>query len=185
MKKLLLLVVASMMSIGVYAQVKPQPTTLPINIGAELADNITVTKVSDVYFGGIYIPKTADVVVTMDPTGLVRVSSGTTTLYNQSSQRLGSIKIDATENDTFKITAPSTVNLALQSPGVGQEGAEPLVYTPTFYGMDNQALDLTAASLTYARANHSLISVAGTLAVKTTSYRGTYSGTMNVTVTWL
>lgn len=183
MKKYLFVLAAAMFSLGAYAQIKPQPTTLPINVGVELSDYVNVSKVADVYFGGVYIPESADVTVTMDKTGLVKVTSGTTTLYNQVSQRMGQIKIAAGETD-FNLTAPSTINLKNHSVQEG-ETVPDLVYTPSFFDMAGNTIDMSASKYLFDEAVYSTITIGGNLVVPADAFRGQYSGVMNVTISWL
>lgn len=186
MKKIILGAIALLMTVGAYAQVKPQPTTLPVNVGVELSDMINVTKISDVYFGGVYIPTSSDVTVKMDKTGLVSVASGTTTLYNQVSQRLGQIRIVANSEADFNLAAPATVNLKIAA-GATDEGEQipDLVYTPTFFDMAGNKIDLTTTKYDFDESVYGTIGIGGSLVVPASAYRGVYSGVMNVTVSWL
>lgn len=185
MKKIVLCCAITLFSFGVYAQIIPQPTTLPIQVGIELADMAKVSKLEDVYFGGAYIPENTDVTLTMDNRGVVRISGGSTTLYNQLHHTLGRISIAANKEASFKITAPESVNLKNQESHAGDVQVPDLVYRPVFFDLSGSAIDVTTAKQGFDSSLYGTIRIGGSLVVPRTSYRGMYAGTMNITVSWL
>lgn len=179
----------SLMMLGLFmsiAMLGNAQNVLNKNVGvtAILANQLTVTKVSDVHFGGIFIPKSADVVATMDYLGVVTITTGTTSLFSTNLQKRGQLRVDAEQVATFTVQYPATVNIA--------NGANMLVYTPKLYDKNGVSMP-TSSSTSYTvntqedaggATNNKLVNVAGTLAVATTSVPGTYTGNFDVTFTW-
>lgn len=171
----------AMFAISVQAQT---PIVTPVGVTARLANQLMVTKVTDVDFGGIFIPKTNPVVVSMDYTGLVSVTSGTTSLYSTNLQKQGQLRIDADRTATFTVEYPATVNLSYLTNN--------LVYTPKLYSITGTAMtssnttsyDINADEAGVGSGFNKILNVAGDLAIPETSVPGTYTGTVNVTVTW-
>lgn len=160
---------------SIYAQT---PIVTPVGVTARLANQLTVSKTSDVDFGGIFIPKSGDVVARMDYLGAVTIASGTTSLYSTNLQKRGQLKVEADQASTFTVDYPATVEL--------NSGTDLLVYTPALYETDGTAIAASNAKQ-YAVAQGSgqfEIEVAGDLAVPGSAKPGIYTGTVNVTVTW-
>lgn len=178
LRSLSLAVIATLAASGLYAQT---PIVTPLGVTARLADQLTVTKTSDIDFGGIFIPTSADVVVTMDYKGVVTVTTGTTSLYSTNLQKRGQLKVEADQASTFTIDYPTSVNI--------NNGSNTLLYTPQLYEVDGTAIARLNAK-NYS-ANQSggenqgfEIEVAGTLGVPAVAIPGIYTGAVNVTVTW-
>lgn len=179
----------SLMMLGLFmsiAMLGNAQTVLNQNVGvtALLANQLTVTKVTDVHFGGIFVPKTVDVVATMDYTGAVTITTGTTSLFSTNLQRRGQLRVDAEQEATFTVQYPATVNIL--------NGAEVLVYTPALYDKDGVAMPSDVAANYSVNTkedaggaiNNKLVNVAGTLGVPVAATSGTYTGNFNVTFTW-
>lgn len=160
---------------SLYAQT---PIVTPVGVTARLANQLTVTKTSDVDFGGIFIPKSGDVVATMDYLGVVSISSGTTSLYSTNLQKRGQLKVEADQASTFTVDYPANVDL--------NNNTEILTYTPKLYEADGTAIAMGNAKVYSVAQGSGLfeIEVAGGLAVPQTAKPGTYTGAVNVTVTW-
>lgn len=180
-KLMLSIGMAAFMGIAVYAQ---SAVNTSVGVTARLAKQLTVTKVSDVDFGGIFIPKSADVVVTMDYQGAVSVTTGTTGLFATNLQRSGQLQIDAENAAQFTLQYPATVELS--------SGSEKLTYTPLLYSKTGTLMPSSASTKYDVNQNETtgwgnftkIINVAGTLAIPTTALDGLYTGTVDVTVTW-
>lgn len=181
LKLVLSMGMVAFMGVAVYAQ---SAITTSVGVTARLAKQLTVTKVSDVDFGGIFVPKGGDVVVTMDYQGAVSVTTGTTGLFATNLQRNGQLQIDAENESQFTVQYPTTVDLS--------SGAEKLVYTPSLYSKTGTLMPSSASTKYDVNQNETtgwgnftkVLNVAGTLAIPTTASPGLYSGTVDVTVTW-
>lgn len=179
----------SLMMLGLFmsiAMLGNAQNVLNKNVGvtAILANQLTVTKVTDVHFGGIFIPKSADVVATMDYLGAVTITTGTTSLFSTNLQKRGQLRVDAEQVATFTVQYPATVNIA--------NGANMLVYTPKLYDKNGVSMP-SSSSTSYTvntqedaggATNNKLVNIAGTLAIATASIPGTYTGNFDVTFTW-
>lgn len=160
---------------SLYAQA---PIITPVGVTARLADQLTVTKTSDVDFGGIFIPKSGDAVATMDYLGVVSISSGTTSLYSTNLQKRGQLKVEADQASTFTVDYPNNVQL--------NSSSNILMYTPKLYEADGTIIAMNNAKVYSVDPGEGLfeIEVAGDLAVPGAAKPGTYTGAVNVTVTW-
>lgn len=156
----------------------------PVGVTARLSDQVTVTKVSDVDFGGIFIPKTDAATITMDNKGVVTVGSAATTLYSTNLQTKGQVKVEGNDQASFKVTYATTLNL--------QYNSQVLAYTPVLYEADgtviaatgDKSFDIPTKAEGALEDPNVLIDVAGSLVVPTTALSGTYKGTLDVVVTW-
>lgn len=178
LKSLSLAGAMALVATGLYAQT---PIITPVGVTARLADQLIVTKTSDVDFGGIFIPKVGDVVATMDYTGKVTITSGTTSLYMTNLQHQGQLKVEADQSATFTVDYPANVTL--------NSGANILTYNPALFEADGTAIAMGNAknystTLGADQVNSFLINVAGDLAVPGVAKPGIYIGAVNVTVTW-
>lgn len=54
--------------------------TQSIGVTDRLANQLSITKISNVDFGGIFVTITASAIATMDKAGIVTISNGTTAL---------------------------------------------------------------------------------------------------------
>lgn len=188
MKTMLLKTLLCFGVISCFAFVANAQTPISTNVGvtARLATQLTVTKVTDVDFGGIFIPQATDVVATMDYNGGVTITTGSTALFATNLQQAGSLRVDSQRAAAFTVQYPATVELI--------NGAYKLVYTPALY--TNAGVSIPSSASTSYDVNtdevgdtggmgyNKLLKVAGTLAVATTANSGTYTGTVAVTVTW-
>lgn len=169
-----------LISVGAFSTMHAQKVeTLPVGVTARLANQLSITKVADVDFGGIFIPVTASATATFDNKGAVSITSGTTTLYNTELQRLGEFYITADKSSQFAITYPNQVELALKD-DVGT-----LNYTPLLY--DNSGAEVASSSsvkYTVGSEQYKIYKIGGSLVIPGTSNPGLYNGTVNITVTW-
>lgn len=187
MKKILLksLICAGLLGCFTFAANAQNSLVQSVGVTARLADQMSVTKLSDVDFGGIFIPKNgSDVTVSMDYTGIVSVSAGNTALYDLNLQRQGQIMVSADQAATFAVTYPATVQLTNTAAAGGT-----LTYTPLLY--DNagvlMASDISTIFNVADMGNGlfgKVMNIAGTLAVPQTAKPGLYNGTVDVTITW-
>lgn len=168
--------IALLFAVSVNAQT---PIHTPVGVTARLADQVTVTKVTDVDFGGIFIPKNASATVTMDNTGVVSVTNGTTSLYSTNLQQLGQVRVEGNTAATFTVDYDNSVNLI--------NGGQSLVYTPALYEVNGTAV-VSGSGKKYtlpAPGNGgTLLNIAGALVIPPTSLPGTYTGSLDVVVTW-
>lgn len=176
-----LLGVAAMFLFAISANAQ---TTTNIGVTALLADQMSVTKISDVHFGGIFIPTDANVVATMDYMGVVSITTGTTGLYSTNLQKQGVLRLLANKTTTFTVEYPATANLTSDNNTIVYS---PLIYTKTGtlmpssnatkHNIDN---DEDGDGSSFSR----LLNIAGTLAVPMDAHAGVYTGSIDVIVTW-
>lgn len=160
----------------VYAQ---KVETQSIGVTARLANQLSITKVSDVDFGGIFVPVTASATATMDKAGTVTVTSGTTTLYSTELQRAGSFYITADKAATYTLQYPNVVELALSG------GNSKLNYTPALYNNAGTLVPSSAATeYQVGEEQYKLYSIGGDLIIPNTALAGIHTGTFDLTVTW-
>lgn len=179
--KMLFVSVALMGASSLMAQTEVVSAT--VGVTARLSKQMVVTKLTDVDFGGIFIPRTTTAVATMSHLGVVTATN--TSLYSTNLQQNGMIRVDADANATFAVTYPATLDLN------GALGGS-LVYTPELYDYLGVAVP-SSSSTTYNMvgmddANDGTINrmfrVAGSVSVPTTAKTDTYIGNLNVTYTW-
>ncbi|MDD3037382.1 DUF4402 domain-containing protein [Bacteroides sp.] len=181
-KELMTIVVAIAFLLGgagmsvVYAQ---KVESQSFGVTARLANQLSITKQSDVDFGGIFIPVTASATATMDKAGTVTISNGTTTLYSTELQRAGSFYITADKAATYTLQYPNVVELTLPS------GDSKLNYTPKLF---NKAGDVipssTSTEYQVGEEQYKLYSIGGDLVIPNTALSGIHTGTFDLTVTW-
>lgn len=160
--------------------------TINTNVGvtARLAEQISVTKVFDVDFGGIFIPKGTDVVATMDYLGTVSITTGTTGLFATNLQQVGVVRIFSNQTATFSIQYPDKVNLTFDN--------NSLVYTPKVYSKTGTYMpsslttmyDLNTDEISNGSAYSKVLNIAGTLDIPTTAKAGIYTGNVDITIIW-
>lgn len=183
MKKSLKLFVATfamvMGGLGLSSVHAQKVETATFGVTARLANQLSITKVSDVDFGGIFIPVTASATVTMDNKGAVTVTNGTTSLYSTELQRVGSFYITADKTSTYTIQYPNVVELALSG------GGSKLNYTPILYDNKGTVVASSAATeYTVGEEQYKLYAIAGTLLIPNTALSGIHTGTVDMTITW-
>lgn len=183
MKKSLKLFVATfamvMGGLGLSSVHAQKVETATFGVTARLASQLSVTKVSDVDFGGIFIPASASATVSMDKAGTVTVTNGTTSLYSTELQRAGSFYITADKTSTFTIQYPNVVELALAG------GASKLNYTPVLYDNAGTTIPSSASTeYTVGQEQYKLYAIGGTLVIPNTALAGTHTGTVDMTITW-
>lgn len=185
-KSLLKMTLAVLMMAGGFMSLNAQQvSTGTVGVTARLSKQMVVSKLTDVDFGGIFIPRTGTATATMDHSGVVAISAGTTALYSTSLQHNGMIRVDADANTTFTVTYPATVSLN------GMLGGS-LVYTPALYtyqGVAAPSSSVTTYSMLGSNdANDGTINkmfkVAGSVDVPSTAVSDTYIGNFDVTYTW-
>lgn len=148
-------------------------------VTARLANQLSITKQSDVDFGGIFIPITASATVAMDKGGVVTVTSGTTSLYNTELQKAGGFYITADKSSTYTIQYPNVVELALN------DGSSKLNYTPTLYNNSGTVVPSSASTeYSVGQEEYRLYSIGGNLVIPNTAKSGIHTGNFDVTVTW-
>lgn len=182
-KSLFKMLFVSVALMGAGSLMAQEVATATVGVTARLSKQMVVTKLTDVDFGGIFIPRTTTAVATMDYQGAVTATN--TSLYSTNLQKNGMIRVDADANATFAVTYPATVDLNGALGGV-------LVYTPALF--DNLGVSVpSSSSTTYDMlgkddANDGTINrmfrVAGAVSVPTTATTDTYIGNLNVTYTW-
>lgn len=156
------------------------------NVGAKviLADQLSVYKMSDVDFGGIFIPKGASATATMDYLGNVSITSGTTGMFYTNNQKHGVMYVSANETAAFTVEYPATTELT--------SGAEKIVYSPLIYSKTG-ALIPSSSTVEYnvdtdevgdGSAYAKVLNIAGSIVVPTSAKLGLYAGNIDVTVTW-
>lgn len=184
MKKSLKLFVAAfamvMGGLGLSSVHAQKVETATFGVTARLANQLSVTKVSDVDFGGIFVPVTASATVSLDDKGTVTVTNGTTSLYSTELQRSGSFYITADKAATYTIQYPNVVELALSGGGVSK-----LNYTPVLY--DNTGTIVTSSASTQHTVGsdqYKLYAIGGTLVIPNTALAGIHTGTVDMTITW-
>lgn len=156
------------------------------NVGAKviLADQLSVYKVSDVDFGGVFIPKGASATATMDYMGTVSITDGTTGLFNTNSQKHGVLYVSANKTAKFSIEYPATADLT--------SGANKIVYTPVLYSKTGSEI-ASSSTVEYGvetdevgdgSAFSKVVNIAGSIVIPVTAELGLYAGNIDVTVTW-
>lgn len=153
--------------------------TLPIGVTARLANQLSVTKVSDVDFGGIFIPITGSATASFDNNGVVSITNGTTTLYSTELQKLGEFYVTADRASQFAITYPTTANLTIK------DGVEVLTYTPLLY--DKAGVEVASSSTVKYNVGtdqNETYKVGGSLVIPEDAKAGLYNGVVNISVTW-
>lgn len=158
--------------------------TTNVGVTALLADQMSVTKLTDVHFGGIFIPTDAAVVATMDYMGVVSITTGTTSLYSTNLQKQGVLSLHANKTTTFTVEYPATANLT--------SGNNTLIYTPLLYtktgtlipSSNSTKYNLDSDEVGDGSSFSRLINIAGTLAIPQDAYAGIYTGSIDVVVTW-
>ena len=153
--------------------------TLNVGVTARLANQLTVTKVSDVDFGGIFIPLTATANIRMNYQGNVAVQAGNTTLYSTELQQRGHFYVTADKDASFSVQYPIRVDLN------HSETDAKLVYTPAIFDIDGN--DVVSSSTTKYAVNqesYKVFYIGGDLAVANTNQSGLYHGTFDVSITW-
>lgn len=181
MKKLFFSFAIALVSVVAFGQTNQ--TDVPVTASIELADLVSATKVTDVNFGGAYIPVKGLANVTMDGKGIVTPTS--TTLFNQTKQTLGAIKIVAPEESTvrFALSTPTvTLTDALTDP---DEPTTTLDYKPTLYDGSGTVIDVTTPSYDFDGVNYGHIYIGGSIDIPSDSYRGVYTGSFTVSVIWI
>lgn len=154
--------------------------TQSIGVTARLANQLSITKVSDVDFGGIFVPVTASATATMDKAGTVTITNGTTTLYSTELQRAGSFYITADKAATYTLQYPNVVELALTGGGTSK-----LNYTPALYDKAGTLVPSSAATEhQVGEDQYKLYSIGGNLVIPNTALAGIHTGTFDLTVTW-
>lgn len=181
-KELKTIVVAVVLLIGgtglsvVYAQ---KVETQSFGVTARLANQLSITKQSDVDFGGIFIPVTASATATMDKSGTVTITNGTTTLYSTELQRAGSFYITADKAATYTLQYPNVVELSLSGE------TSKLNYTPALYDKTGTLISSSAATEhQVGEDQYKLYSIGGNLVIPNTALSGIHTGTFDLTVTW-
>lgn len=175
--------VAAMFLFAVSANAQA-PTVTNVGVTAMLADQLSVTKTSDVHFGGIFIPADADATASMDYQGHVTITNGTTSLYSTNLQKQGGLTISANKTTSFTIEYPATANLT--------NGNNTIVYTPKLYSLVGVAIPSSSTTTYSLDTNESgdgssyskVVNIGGDLVVPFKGYAGTYLGNIDVTVTW-
>lgn len=160
----------------VYAQ---KVETQSFGVTARLANQLSITKQSDVDFGGIFVPVTASATATMDKAGSVSITNGTTTLYSTELQRAGSFYITADKAATYTLQYPNVVELALA------DKSSKLNYTPVLYNKAGTVVPSSAATeYQVGDEQYKLYSIGGDLVIPNTAGSGIHTGTFDLTVTW-
>ena len=175
-----MLVAVAMIALGGLNTVEAQQTeNLNVGVKARLAQQLTVTKVADVDFGGIFIPLTATATVTLDHQNDVTLTSGTTSFYSTDLRKSGQFYVTADRAAAFTIQYPTTVEL------VNATGESNLTYTPAFFDAAGAPV-LSSAETTYNITNETYKTyyIGGLLAITATNASGEYNGDFNVSITW-
>lgn len=181
-KELKTIVVALALLLGgtglsvVYAQ---KVETQSFGVTARLANQLSITKQSDVDFGGIFVPITASATATMDKAGTVTITNGTTSLFSTELQRAGSFYITADKAATYTLQYPNAVELSLSG------GNSKLNYSPVLYNNAGTVVPSSAATeYQVGEEQYKLYSIGGTLLIPNTAQSGIHTGTFDLTVTW-
>lgn len=183
MKKVLNVIVAASAVIfgglGLNSAHAQKVETVSIGVTARLANQLSITKVSDVDFGGIFIPVTASATASMDKAGAVTIKSGTTTLYSTELQRAGSFYVTADKTSTYTIQYPNVVELALA------DASSKLNYTPSLFNNAGTVIPSSASTeYTVGEEQYKLYYVGGDLVIPNSAKSGIHTGTFDVTITW-
>lgn len=175
-----MLVAVAIVALGGLNTVEAQQAeSLNVGVKARLAQQLTVTKVSDVDFGGIFIPLTATATVTLDHQNDVTLTSGTTTFYSTDLRKSGQFYVTADRAATFTIQYPSTVELS------NVAGDATLTYTPAFFDAAGAPV-LSSAETEYnlTSETYKTYYIGGLLAIAAGNTSGEYNGDFNVSITW-
>lgn len=169
--------------ISVVAFGQTTQTDIPMNASIELADEVSAAKVTDVNFGGAFIPVKAAASVVMDGKGVVTPTG--TTLYDQTKQTLGAINVQAPKEAQiqFKLSSPTVI--LTDNIQDADEGVTTLVYTPKLFDKSGTAIDITNPAYDFDDASYGIIYVGGSVDIPTDSYRGVYTGTFTVSLVWI
>jgi hypothetical protein len=153
--------------------------TLNVGVKARLANQLTVTKVSDVDFGGIFIPLSTTATVTLDHTNNVTLTSGTTSFYSTDLRRSGQFYVTADKTSTFTIQYPLAVDL------FNDTKESKLTYNPAFFDADGTAV-ASSSETEYNISNETYKTyyIGGLLEVASANTSGEYNGDFNVSITW-
>ena len=175
-----MLVAVAMVALGGLNTVEAQQTeNLNVGVKARLAEQLTVTKVSDVDFGGIFVPLTATATVTLDHQNDVTLTSGTTTFYSTDLRKSGQFYVTADRAATFTIQFPGTVDL------LNITGDSQLTYTPAFFDAAGApVLSSAATEYNITDETYKTYYIGGLLAIGSANASGEYNGDFNVSITW-
>lgn len=176
---LVAVVVMALGGLGVSTMDAQKIETLPVGVTARLASQLSVTKVYDVDFGGIFIPLTATANVRMDFKGDVTLQSGTTSFYSEELRQQGQFYVTADKAASFSIQYPNLVDL------VNATKDSQLSYTPAVF--DIAGVSIPSSSTTkYSvdKETYKVFNIGGDLAISSASKSGLYHGTFDVTITW-
>lgn len=181
MKKYLLSFAVALISVVAFGQTNQ--TNIPVTASIELGNMVSATKVTDVNFGGAYIPINGMADVDMDGKGVVTPTG--TTLFNQTKQSLGAITVQA--------PAEARVQFAVSSPTVTltnniKDGDEPystLDYSPVLYDIGGNVIDRMSPPIDYDDVNYGTIYVGGSVIIPADVYRGVYTGSFTVSLIWI
>ncbi|MGL4292671.1 MAG: DUF4402 domain-containing protein [Bacteroidales bacterium] len=182
MKKLFLSLAIVLISFAAFAQ---NNTVIPMSAGIELANMVSATKMTDVYFGGAYIPLKGTATVEMGFGGYVTVKTGDISLFNQASQKLGSVRIQGQTQAQLQISIDKTTVTLTDNIQNGDEPVTTVKYVPVLFDNEGNKVDLTSAPVVYSEARWSNIYVGGSVDIPSESYRGVYTGDFNITITWI
>lgn len=175
-----MLVAIAIVALGGLNTVEAQKTeNLNIGVKARLANQLTVTKVSDVDFGGIFIPLTATAVVALNHTNDVTLKSGNTSFYSTDLRKSGQFYVTADKTSTFTIIYPAAVDL------FNDTKDSKLTYTPILYNTAGTAV-LSSADKEYSVTNETYKTyyIGGDLAIASANVSGEYNGDFNVSIIW-
>lgn len=157
-------------------------TTLQQAIGvtARLADQLTIMKVSDVDFGGIFIPEGGTATATLDHTGTVTMSGVATGQYATEKWSAGDFYISANQAAQYSIQYPNNVNLG------NPDNADVLAYVPAMFSATGTPITSSSTTMYSVTAgqNSEHYKIGGALTIPASVSAGIYTGTMNVTVVW-
>lgn len=153
--------------------------TQSFGVTARLANQLSITKQSDVDFGGIFVPITASATATMDKAGRVIISNGTTSLYSTELQRAGSFYITADKTSTYTLQYPNVVELTTTG------GKSKLNYTPVLYNKAGTVVPSSASTEhQVGDEQFKTYTIGGDLVIPNTALAGIHTGTFDLTVTW-
>lgn len=186
MKKIILTSVMSVASLLLFSVSANAQEKVITNVGVKviLADQLSVYKMSDVDFGGVFIPKGASATATMDYMGNVSITAGTTGMFNTNSQKHGVLYVSANETAAFTIEYPATADLT--------SGANKVIYTPALYSKTGTLIPSSAVTEYNVETDEvgdgsafaKVVNVAGSIAIPSSVETGLYAGNIDVTVTW-
>lgn len=181
MKKYFLSFAITLISVVAFGQTNQ--TDIPMTASIELADMVSATKVTDVNFGGAYIPIKGTASVAMDGKGLVTPTG--TTLYDQSKQALGAINIQAPAEAQLQFALSSATVTLTDNISDADEPVTTLTYTPQLFDAKGTAINLSNPAYDYDDATYGTIYVGGSVAIPANSYRGVYTGSFTVSLVWI